>query len=291
MFGLLNLDKPAGRTSRDVVNLVQRLVRPEKVGHAGTLDPLATGVLLVCIGPATRLVPHLHRASKTYVAEFLLSCESDSDDTELEVRSVPNAPLVTPEMIRGLLPRFTGTIEQVPPAHSAVKISGRRAYDLVRSGSRPDVKPRQVEIHRLELLSADPGKMTLQIECSSGTYVRALGRDLGRALGSGAVMSALRRTRIGPFEVANALDPELLTAESLAAAILPSRVAVSDLEQYSASPEEVTAIRLGRTIQPATSFPAGSEVAICDASGELIALADQRTDNSLAPRTVFSAIQ
>jgi tRNA pseudouridine55 synthase len=289
MFGLLNLDKPAGMTSRDAVNRVQKLVRPEKLGHAGTLDPIATGVLLVCLGRATRLVPHLHSFSKTYVAEFLLGVTSETDDIESEPQPVPDAPLLTYNAVASILPAFTGRIQQTPPAHSAVKIGGRRAYKLARRGESLEMTPREVEIQRLELLECHPDRMRLEIECSSGTYIRSLGRDLGRALGSGAVMSALRRTRIGPFGIDQAVDPVQLTHETLSAALIPSRYAVSDYPIYTASPAEVDDLQVGLRVRPPVPLPVDREVAIVDQSGELIGLGTPQADGRLAPRLIFHA--
>lgn len=289
MFGLLNLDKPEGFTSRDAVNLVQKLVRPAKVGHAGTLDPLATGVLLVCIGPATRLVPHLHAFSKTYVADFMLGYTSESEDTESELQPVPDATQPTASEVMAALPDFTGRIQQVPPAHSAVKVDGKRAYHLARGGQAPVIKPREVEIHRLELLELNDQQLRLEIECSSGTYIRSLGRDLGKQLGCGAVMSGLRRTRIGPFTTGSAIDPRGLTRETLGEKLLPARLAVDDKPQYVAREEEVDALQVGLRVRPAEPLPMEQDIAICDQEGKLIGLGELLPDGELAPRLVFEA--
>ncbi len=268
MFGLLNLDKPAGMTSRDVVNRVQKLVKPVKVGHAGTLDPLATGVLVICLGQATRLVPYIHEFSKTYVAEFLLGVTSETDDTEGELRRVPDAPLLTAGAVETALPRFCGRILQTPPTHSAVKVQGRRAYALARRGADLQLEPREVEVHRLVLREFTPERLTLEVECSSGTYIRSLGRDLGLVLGSGAVMCGLRRTRIGPFGTETALSPDSLTRDTLQAALLPSLQAVAHLPSVMANPDEVALLRRGLGLQrsppSAASGEADIETTICD---------------------------
>ncbi|MCA9054392.1 MAG: tRNA pseudouridine(55) synthase TruB [Planctomycetaceae bacterium] len=290
MFGLLNIDKPAGFTSRDIVNRVQRLLRPIKVGHAGTLDPLATGVLLICVGPATRLVPHLHRFPKTYLADFMLGCTSETDDTEGEIRPVADAPVLTEEVIRDALPRFRGTIQQVPPAHSAVKIGGRPAYKRARRGEKLEIQAREVEIHRLELRSMTPQRMTLEIECSSGTYIRSLGRDLASALESGAVMCGLQRTRIGPFAVETAATYQSLTAETLPDLLLPAQLAVDDHSPLTVGAEDVVRLRTGRRISIDGPLPVGHSVAAVDADGKLIALADAVSPGELAPKLVFEAM-
>jgi tRNA pseudouridine55 synthase len=287
MFGFLNLDKPAGMTSRDAVNHVQRLVYPEKLGHAGTLDPLATGVLVVCLGQATRLVPYLHEFSKTYVADFLLGVTSPTDDTEVDVTPLADAPLPTAEQIRAALPQFTGRISQVPPAHSAVKVQGRRAYDLARRGAEVTLEPREVQIHRLELMEFSPDQMTLEIECSSGTYIRSLGRDLGLAVGSAAVMCGLRRTRIGPFGVDAAINPSYLTRQTLPEAVLPPITALPHLPRVSVTEAEVDVVRRGMGLQRPAAESLAGEVALCGPTGELLALGAGSATGRIAPRMVF----
>jgi tRNA pseudouridine55 synthase len=203
MIGLLNINKPTGKTSRDVVNHVQRLVRPAKVGHAGTLDPLATGVLVVCVGPATRLIQYVQQMPKRYRATFLLGCRSDSDDTELEVTPV-DAPAATRSAIETALPNFVGTIQQRPPAFSAIKVKGKRAYDLARNGEQIQLEARPITIHGIDIVSYDYPELVLDIRCGSGTYIRSIGRDLAEQLGTAAVMSALERTEIGRFRATDA---------------------------------------------------------------------------------------
>jgi tRNA pseudouridine55 synthase len=288
MFGVLNLDKPPGVTSRDMVDQVQRLVRPLKVGHAGTLDPLASGVLLVCVGPATRLVPYLHRYSKTYLAEFLLGVASASDDTETELEPLAHPPQLTQAQVAAALPKFTGRILQTPPAHSAVRVGGRRAYHLARRGVALDLEPREVDVHCLELLALAPERMTLKVECSSGTYIRSLGRDLAAALGSAAVMSGLQRTRIGPFALDAAAAPAALTRETLSAVLLPPRLAVEPLmDAVTVSPDEASLLRRGLAIPEGHAGEAGAEVAACDGSGVLVAITVRQPGGRLAPRLVF----
>ena len=219
--GLLVLDKPAGVTSRDAVNVVLRAARGAgwgkrvKVGHAGTLDPLATGVLVVCVGKATKLIPRVKALPKTYRAGFRLHVKSPSLDTESDFTPVPNPPALTATDIAAVLPRFLGTIDQTPPAYSAIKVDGRRAYDLARKGAEVALKPRPVVVHRLDLLDFDDIRFELFIECGSGFYVRSLGRDVAAALGTAAAMDALERTAIGGFRVADAIPPDAVTAETL----------------------------------------------------------------------------
>jgi tRNA pseudouridine55 synthase len=248
MFGLLNLDKPAGVTSRDVVNRVQRLVRPEKVGHAGTLDPLATGVLVVGIGQATRLVEYVQRLPKTYRGTFLLGRTSDTEDIEGQVRELPNPPVPTCNHMQSVLPRFVGSIEQSPPAYSALRVAGQRAYDLARKGEAVELAPRAIEIFSLELLSYDYPELTLLVRCGGGTYVRTLGRDIARSLGTDAVMSALRREAIGGFSVTTALPAEAITLESIQASLLPPILAVGDMPQIVVSGDEARRLGQGQPI-------------------------------------------
>jgi tRNA pseudouridine55 synthase len=287
-FGLLNIDKPAGVTSRKVVDRVARLVRPAKAGHAGTLDPLATGVLVVCVGPATRLIGMVQAQPKTYRATFRLGFRSDTDDVEGNVLETSPDPAVTRAGIERLLPRFTGRIEQVPPRYSAVHVEGRRAYDLARRGEEVALKPRAVDVHRIELAALAGRELTLEIECGSGTYVRSIGRDLGELLGCGAVMSELVRTRIGPFRIEQATPLHALTRDTLAEALLPATMAVSDLPVYRCSANELELVRQGRAVQAESLSGAGPAVAILGPDGSLAALAEyDAAARTLAPRQVF----
>jgi tRNA pseudouridine55 synthase len=219
--GILNLNKPAGMTSRRVVDLVQRLVRPEKVGHAGTLDPLATGVLVVCIGAATKLTEYVQCMPKSYVGTFLLGRQSATEDIEGRVVELPNPPVPTVEQIQQAANSFTGNVLQRPSAFSALKIKGRRAYKLARKGEHPELAPRPISIHRIAVRSYEYPELVLEVDCGRGTYMRALGRDLAASLGTAAVMSALVRTAIGNFLLDEAQDPGELTSENISRHLLP----------------------------------------------------------------------
>jgi tRNA pseudouridine55 synthase len=288
MFGLLNIDKPPRMTSRVVVNRVLKLVWPEKVGHAGTLDPLATGVVVVCLGKATRLVPWIQAQPKVYQATFVLGRTSDTDDVQGRVVELAGAPAVTRDDLASLLPRFVGRIEQVPPQFSAVKIRGRRAYKLALRGKRPALPARPVEVFRIDLTRFVFPEFSLEVECGSGTYVRAIGRDIGRALGSGVVLSDLRRTRIGAFQVEDAVPISDVTAESLPQQLLPARMAVCGLPQLVVSDDAVTALCQGRMIQVADDQPvaSGDTVAALTREGDLVALIERRLGR-WQPRQVF----
>ncbi len=199
----LLIDKPLGWTSFDVVKRVRGIltrrygVKRFKVGHAGTLDPLATGVMLVCTGRATKEIDTLQAGVKEYVATMALGATTPSFDLETEIDATYPTGHITRTLVEETLKRFTGSIEQIPPAFSAVKVDGKRAYKMARKGQTPDLKPKTLQIDELQLLDFKPEEITVRVLCSKGTYIRALARDIGLALGSGAHLSALRRTRVG----------------------------------------------------------------------------------------------
>jgi len=292
--GLLNVDKPAGITSRQVVDHVQKLVRPAKVGHAGTLDPMATGVLIVCVGAATRLITRLQQGRKRYVGRFLLGKRSNTDDTDGDVVEYGDWSGVTPAHLEQTLPEFLGTIQQTPPQISAVKVAGHRAYKLARRGEIVELEPRPVEIFSLRIAMFEPPEFVLEIECGSGTYVRSIGRDMGERLGCGAVMSALNRTAIGRFELADAVPLGSLNATSLRDALMTPLAAVAELPRRRLDPAEIVWVRQGRPI-PWGLLPDGvchGEVTLTDTAGNMIgiALADP-TQQKLLPKLVLSALQ
>ena len=208
--GWIVLDKPVGMTSTHAVSVVKRLFTAKRAGHAGTLDPLASGCLPIALGEATKTVPFVMDGRKIYHFTVRWGEERDTDDAEGRVIATdPARPSL--EDIRALLPRFTGTIAQVPPRFSAIKIDGERAYDLAREGEVVELAARPVEIHRLDLVAApDPDHAVLAAECGKGTYVRALARDMGRLLGCFGHVSALRRIAVGPFAEADAIALEAL---------------------------------------------------------------------------------
>src|SRR4051794_40395552 len=247
-FGLLNVNKPRGITSRDAVDRVERIVRPAKAGHAGTLDPLATGVLVICVGQATRLIRFVQRMRKQYRATFLLGHSSETDDIEREVIANPNAIVPTRAMIEDVLPQFIGDIQQRPPTHSAIKIAGRRAYKLARKGAEFELAARTVTIHRIDLRRYEYPEFDLDIECGSGTYIRALGRDLGAALETAAVMSALERTAIGHFRIEQSISFDRLSPETLQQNLQPAVSAASELPLFKLSDAQIVEIRHGRPI-------------------------------------------
>lgn len=246
--GILNLNKPADMTSRQAVNLVERLTRPVRAGHAGTLDPLATGVLVVCVGAATRLIGHVQRMRKCYRGTFLLGRQSPTEDIEGEVTELIDPPHPTHERIVAAAARLVGRIEQRPPAFSAIRISGQRAYDLARQGRQPELAPRPVWIEAIDVAEYEYPKLILDVTCGSGTYIRSLGRDLAVSLGTCAVMSALTRTAIGGFTLDGAVDPCELNCDNWLSLLQPPLRAIEYLPRVSLSADEVRRVRTGLTI-------------------------------------------
>jgi tRNA pseudouridine55 synthase len=273
-------------TSRRAVDCVQRVSCCRRVGHAGTLDPLASGVLMVCVGQATRLIEYVQQLPKRYAATFLLGRHSPTEDMEGEVTELAGVPVPTLEQLAEAARGFTGEISQRPPAFSALKIAGRRAYELARRGLPVELEPRTITIYRLAVVGYDYPELRLDIECSSGTYVRSLGRDLAESLGTAAVMSGLVRTAIGPFGLSEAVLPDQLTSENWTSALLPPRRAVEQLPQVELSDEQAARLRNGQTIACAIA-PTERELAAVDVQGELVALLAMREPGWFRPTRVF----
>jgi tRNA pseudouridine55 synthase len=286
MFGLLNVLKPAGCTSRDVVNSVQRLVKPAKVGHAGTLDPLACGVLLIGVGPATRLVPYLQQLRKRYAATFLLGRRSDTDDIEGEIVSCESAVQPTRAAIEAATPAFVGEILQRPPDYSAVKVSGQRAYALARRGEAVQLQARPVSVYSIHIQSYEYPELRLDIECGSGTYVRAIGRDLAKALGNAAVMSELTRRAIGDFRIEEAASVEAIREGPIERFLLPPIRALQGYPVVHVSSEQAKRILNGQFLQVPNHGIASIAVAVSSAN-ELIAILRPYNPDQLRPDVVF----
>lgn len=242
--GILLIDKPAGVTSHDVVSMARRALHTRKIGHAGTLDPMATGLLVLGVGRATRLLRYLSGLDKTYEATALLGVTTDTLDAEGTVTAESDAGAITPGDVAAVAERFVGTISQVPPAYSAIKVGGEASYKAARRGEDKELPPRQVTIDRLEIDASQLPQVAFVMDCSSGTYVRTLAADIGEALGCGAHLTSLRRTRIGPF----ALD-EAVPADAIAAP-LPIERAVAHLPRFELSEHEAEAASHGRPLVP-----------------------------------------
>ncbi|MET0392511.1 MAG: tRNA pseudouridine(55) synthase TruB [Chitinophagaceae bacterium] len=210
---VLLVDKPLHWTSFDAVRKIRNLVRIKKVGHAGTLDPLATGLLIVCTGKFTKKINEYMAREKEYTGSFTLGATTPTYDLESEPENFQPVDQLTPEELKAALPRFTGEILQVPPAHSAIKVAGKRVYELARQGKEVKLEPRRVVISEFELTRIELPVVHFRVVCSTGTYIRSLAHDFGQALGCGAYLSSLRRTRIGEFTVADAATMEELQSQ------------------------------------------------------------------------------
>jgi len=222
LCGILNLDKPAGLSSARAVSRVKRLLpRGTKIGHAGTLDPFATGVLLLLIGKATKSCERLMDQPKQYEATVKFGATTPTDDPESEDTPYPDARPVTREQIESAVPQFVGEILQRPPAFSALKVGGRRAYDLARKGREVSLEPRKVRVYGIDLLAYEWPLLRLRIDCGRGTYIRAIARDMGEVLKVGGHLTALRRTRVGAFWVDQSAQLEQLSAEGLPGMLRP----------------------------------------------------------------------
>ena len=271
-YGLLNANKPSGMTSRDVVNRIQRLVRPLKAGHAGTLDPLASGVLVVCVGAATRLMEYVQRMPKRYRATFLLGRESPTEDIDGPVTELAEPPIPTLDQLGAAALALTGEIQQRPPAFSALKVAGRRAYDLARAGKPVDLQPRPVTVYRLDVEAYHYPDLQLAVECGSGTYVRSLGRDLAASLGTAAVMSQLTRTAIGSFTVEEAAPLDALDPDHWTDHLLPPLRAVEMLPRVALTDAEIVRVRSGQAIAMQPPREDAKGVAAVSAVGQLVAI-------------------
>ena len=283
--GWLVLDKPYGITSNDALGKIKRILHPQKVGHAGTLDPRATGCLPLAFGEATKTVSFVMDGRKVYRFEVTWGAETNTDDTEGEVVSTSDVR-PDPDAIRAVLPDFTGTIMQVPPVFSAIKVDGERAYDLAREGETVELEARPIDVHRLDLVACpDENRAVFEAECGKGTYVRALARDMGRRLGSCGHVTDLRRLLVGPFGEDDmvTLDELVEAAEHLEEGegiealveefVLPVREAMDNLEEIVVSLEDAAKIRKGMAVLlRGRSAPLACEAAFASHAGVPVAL-------------------
>jgi tRNA pseudouridine55 synthase len=277
------VDKPSGWTSHDVVGRVRRLAETRKVGHAGTLDPMATGVLVIGVGRATRLLGHLQLADKEYVATVRLGQSTITDDAEGDVVISTPAGHLDAEAITAAMAPLTGSIEQVPSSVSAIKVEGQRSYARVRAGEDVDLPARPVTVEAFELGEVRPSDdvvdADVRVVCSSGTYVRALARDLGEALGVGGHLTMLRRTRVGSFDLASAHTLDELEADFVVTDL--NRAARSSFPTLDLDDAQAGDVRFGR---PLAGLALGSDrpVALFDPDGHFLALYEQRADDARA---------
>ena len=302
--GILVVSKPAGPTSHDIIDIVRRLTGVRRVGHGGTLDPFAMGVLPVFMGRATRMVDYHRTDDKTYRASVVFGASSTTDDIDGEM-TPGAAPVPTREAVTAALGGFRGEIEQVPPDHSAVHVKGKRAYELARGGEKPELKARAVTIHELELTdwdTADPERpmAELTVRCSAGTYIRSLARDLGSMLGCGAYLGALTRTASGPFDIdgAHALEhvkAELVAGRTESLLLSPDAgldrlpmVRIPDRDREAIARGQIVRVRgdVSGPLSPTVVLEAAQDVRVLDERGTLVAMAHTQ-GGRIYPEKVF----
>jgi tRNA pseudouridine55 synthase len=284
--GVLLVDKPGGVTSHDVVARARKALGTRKIGHAGTLDPMATGLLILGVEAATRLLTFIVGLDKTYQATIRLGATTDTEDAEGTVETATDAAHLRSEAITAAIADLTGEISQVPSRVSAIKVAGRRAYDLVRSGEEVELAPRTVTVSRFDVqaerrLPTGSGTghfvdLDVVVDCSSGTYIRALARDLGASLGVGGHLTSLRRTRIGPFHVDGAASVDLLADAQL---LTPADAATSVLGRFPVSVEEARDLRHGKRLAGAAVRLSRVPAAAIDPEGALVGVVERRGDD------------
>lgn len=302
--GFLLVDKPSGPTSHDIVQTARRALRERRIGHTGTLDPAATGLLLLCIGRATRLQQFMLGWEKTYEGEITLGFATTTYDTEgAMVGEVMPVPPITEEMLASLVARFSGTIEQLPPSYSAKKLAGRKLYELARAGEVVPREPKTVTIQKLELRPRLPDRLWFSVTCSSGTYVRSLAHDIGELLGCGGHLALLRRISIGPWLAAQAVSAEVLANQPVeipAASWLSLRDARLPFGEVHLNPIALSHFAHGQEVlvrEVDGTFTPGSHVAVRDREGELVGIGTAVTHLprartlSVAPRMVVGEVE
>ncbi|PZR11500.1 MAG: tRNA pseudouridine(55) synthase TruB [Archangium gephyra] len=269
MNGVLVVDKPKGITSFDVVREVRRALNVKKVGHTGTLDPMATGVLPICIGDGTKIAQFITEATKAYDATVKLGSTTDTLDAEGKVLETRPVPSLTRELLERAFEQFRGTIKQVPPMYSAIKIGGKRLYELARAGEEIERQPREVTVFELTLRDFSADEFKLSVRCSKGFFVRTLAADLGEALGCGAHLSALRRTQSGPFVLAQSIP---LTEVKPGAQLVGLNDALKDLPQLEVTEAEAQRVRHGGVVEVAPTL--SGVFRVIEPGGGLLAMAD-----------------
>jgi tRNA pseudouridine55 synthase len=289
--GILIVNKPSGLSSRTVVDRVVGLVARVKVGHAGTLDPLASGILIICVGTAVRLVELLQQPSKSYQTKIFLGARSDTLDADGLIVVEPSARAPSADEVASALDPFVGQILQTPPCYSAKKIRGRRAYHLARAGRPVELAPRMVRIDRITVLSYAWPCLELEIVCGSGTYIRSLAHDLGEALGCGGFVQTLVRTRVGPFTLEDALDAQALSSATIKEHLRPALDALPGMSRVALDAQQLAAISHGQSLSAADlaePLAASGPVALVDSAGNLAGLAELDAEGKrLHPRKVL----
>ena len=293
--GVLVVDKPVGMTSHDVVQAIRNGTGLRRAGHTGTLDPRASGVLVILVGPAVRLSEYVSASDKRYQAIIRMGGKTDTFDAEGRVTPSAQPVNVTEAQFEEALKTFVGEIEQTPPPYSAVKVQGRKAYEMARQGEQVDLAPRKITVHHLEVLEWTPPEVVIDVHCSSGTYVRSLANDLGEKLGCGAYLVGLRRTKSGRFSLRDATPlrklQEAFTAGNWYQYLIPAAEALGDWPAIELSPDEVEGVRHGHRVKAAEDAALGNKVRGVSTQGELVALMECITgeDGALAwqPKKVY----
>lgn len=287
--GVLVVDKPVGLTSHDVVQIIRKGTNIRRAGHTGTLDPRASGVLVILIGPAVRLSEYVSASDKRYQSVIQLGSTTDTYDADGKIMTT--SPVnITEERFEEILQTFVGKIEQVPPPYSAVKIKGRKAYEMARDGEEIDLTPRMINVYSLEMLEWAPPEVVIDVYCSSGTYVRSLANDLGEKLGCGAHLIGLRRTKSGRFTLRDAVPlrklREAFENGTWYQYLIPAAEALSDWPAIELTQDQVDAIRHGHRIPAEAGL--GNQVRGVSEQGELVALMEYAPDtNEWQPKKVF----
>jgi tRNA pseudouridine55 synthase len=285
--GVLPIDKPSGPTSHDMVSTARRSLRIRRIGHTGTLDPFASGLLLLCIGSTTRIAEYLVGLDKRYTARVKLGVATDTDDLTGETLSEHDATGIDAANVEAALAGLRGDILQTPPAYSAKKRGGERAYAAARAGRPVDLQPVRVRIHELKLIDLHAEELELEVRCGSGTYIRAIARDLGKALGVGGHLAALRRTAVGTFSVDSALTTDdLRDGEAVSARLIPPADALMHLPRVAVDEGHVADLRHGRPVRADVAFPDAEVVVVTSQAGDLVAMAAIGA-GFIRPRKVF----
>lgn len=292
--GVLVVDKPVGMTSHDVVQVIRNGTGLRRAGHTGTLDPRASGVLVILVGPAVRLSEYVSASDKRYQAIIRLGSTTDTFDAEGKFTRSNQPVNVTEAQFEEVLQSFIGEIEQTPPPYSAVKVQGRKAYEMARQGEEVDLTPRKIQVHHLEVLEWAPPEVVVDVHCSSGTYVRSLANDLGEKLGCGAYLVGLRRTKSGRFSLRDATPlrklQEAFTAGNWYQYLIPAAEALGDWPAIELSPDEVEAVRHGHRVK-VKEGNTEAKVRGVSTQGELVALMEIATaedgSSEWQPRKVF----
>ena len=285
--GVLVIDKPVGMTSHDVVQAVRNGTNLRRAGHTGTLDPRASGVLVILVGPAVRLSEYVSASDKRYQAIIRLGSSTDTFDADGKFTRSDQPVNVTESQFEAVLKTFIGEIVQTPPPYSAVKLQGRKAYEIAREGEEVDIAPRKITVHHLEVLEWAPPEVVIDVHCSSGTYVRSLANDLGIQLGCGAYLVGLRRTKSGRFTLRDATPlrklQESFNANNWYQYLIPAAEALGDWPAIELSPDEVEGVRHGHRVKAIGEPELGSRVRGVSTQGELVALMELVTGEDGAP--------